>query len=415
MASFIANGVMRCSPLARGWSLRESAAERPGAVLPARAGMVPPARTAASRPRGAPRSRGDGPAGQAADEAGRSCSPLARGWSQRDREPVPLERVLPARAGMVRGWSRCCRTWCRAPRSRGDGPASAVAFTARFTCSPLARGWSRCLLLRDPRQSVLPARAGMVPGSTHWLAALPRAPRSRGDGPVSVNTGGGGSKCSPLARGWSQRDREPVPLERVLPARAGMVPSVPAARRPSHRAPRSRGDGPGLCSPHSCRQWCSPLARGWSRLARHARDRELVLPARAGMVPSCGRTCRRGTGAPRSRGDGPLSESVSSFRGECSPLARGWSRGGVGEVLHEPVLPARAGMVPSSSPPTPPSPCAPRSRGDGPPIRRPSRTAGRCSPLARGWSHGELPVQGGWRVLPARAGMVRSARTAERS
>ena len=97
------------------------------------------------------------------------CSPRERGWSLREMQPQFPLTVLPARAGMVPGRSAVCARWCGAPRASGDGPSFREGSIARPACSPRERGWSRRGSRPDSRPRVLPARAGMTPSRvTSW-------------------------------------------------------------------------------------------------------------------------------------------------------------------------------------------------------------------------------------------------------
>ncbi len=192
----------------------------------------------------------------------------------------------------------------------------------------------------------------------------------------------------------------------VLPARAGMVPQSRTGSRRWRSAPRSRGDGPRVLGSVMVMPPCSPLARGWSVAELRERLARLVLPARAGMVRSSSPASPGHDRAPRSRGDGPLVTLIGMRRYACSPLARGWSVHAARPCGQGEVLPARAGMVPSGRSWRCHRCSAPRSRGDGPSAPMTSCATSACSPLARGWSHVEQAHRLLRPVLPARAGMV---------
>jgi hypothetical protein len=121
--------------------------------------------------------------------------------------------------------------------------------------------------------------------------------------------------------------------------------------------------------------------------------------------------------APRTRGDGPFARLNAVSRYGCSPHPRGWSLGKPVDPPKEHVLPAPAGMVPAPGPNWPTSWCAPRTRGDGPPVTPRCANWSRCSPHPRGWSRGHLRRADAGLVLPAPAGMVpvRSAGRAGRA
>nr|EIF94330.1 hypothetical protein [Streptomyces tsukubensis NRRL18488] len=188
-------------------------------------------------------------------------------------------------------------------------------------CSPHARGWSPAVVLRVQRPGVLPARAGMVPGRPATKAPWPSAPRTRGDGPRSIDASGDEVGCSPHARGWSPSLSPQPSSRRVLPARAGMVPAAPERRRRQAGAPRTRGDGPTAEEAPDERHACSPHARGWSPAKFRPATNLPVLPARAGMVPTARRRRTRPGRAPRPRGDGPWPTPASSAATACSPRA----------------------------------------------------------------------------------------------
>ncbi len=233
------------------------------------------------------------------------CSPHPRGWSLERQRALRAGALLPAPAGMVPAAGPVTRTRTPAPRTRGDGPHKFTAVRCACNCSPHPRGWSLGDVLASVGVGLLPAPAGMVPTPPVRRSPEGTAPRTRGDGPVSVTVSSENSDCSPHPRGWSPS----VPAAGVgvglLPAPAGMVPgssgrvAVPAA------APRTRGDGPYLSTDSDTRAVCSPHPRGWSRQARIRQAEAALLPAPAGMVPRSRRSRSSGAAAPRTRGDGP--------------------------------------------------------------------------------------------------------------
>jgi hypothetical protein len=176
----------------------------------------------------------------------------------------------------------------------------------------------------------------MVPDHEHDVVCEGSAPRARGDGPGSNSARSSGARCSPRTRGWSLGSGEPQHPEGVLPAHAGMVPGTPRSRPRCAGAPRARGDGPLLLKGGHHVGECSPRTRGWSRPVRRGPADRWVLPAHAGMVP---RTRQRSawwrapipppwrTSAPRARGDGPRRGGHGASTSRCSPRMRGWSSG----------------------------------------------------------------------------------------
>ncbi len=131
-----------------------------------------------------------------------------------------------------------------------------------------------------------------------------------------------------------------------------------------------------------------------------------LLPAPAGMVPSTPATSPSPATAPRTRGDGPQCRSVKPFPGDCSPHPRGWSPGQPWKPAGHTLLPAPAGMVPAAPWAPPTGVAAPRTRGDGPGVPPLALTDESCSPHPRGWSRRQQAPHGRHALLPAPAGMV---------
>src|SRR5947208_3572526 len=94
---------------------------------------------------------------------------------------------------------------------------------------------------------------------------------------------------------------------------------------------------------------------------------EWLLPAYAGMVPTTTARCGWCAAAPRVRGDGPCSVHPAGSGRGCSPRTRGWSAPLREGGQQAPLLPAYAGMVRLDQIGHDPGLPAPRVRGDGPP------------------------------------------------
>ena len=148
------------------------------------------------------------------------------------------------------------------PRSRGEHGHQQEDFKGSSGSSPLARGTSRRLLFLEGARRLIPARAGNIRGSTQYQTGSPAHPRSRGEhltwNPTSTPCGG----SSPLARGTSEIVPIPAHAGRLIPARAGNI--VPIHLRlttmPAH--PRSRGEHLLLLALAPLLAGSSPLARG---------------------------------------------------------------------------------------------------------------------------------------------------------
>ena len=312
----------------------------------------------------APRLRGDGPRHPPAHVPFHRA-PRLRGDGPRGGRPRDGERCSPPARGWPRGRRRGDGGRSRAPRLRGDGPGTTTHTITFSTCSPPARGWpsAQCEHRR---------RVGCSPPAPGW--------------PRHDHCPSGARVCSPPARGWPLRPAQGPGRLDVLPACAGMAPARSRAASCRLSAPRLRGDGPSSSSAPTLSRQCSPPARGWPRQRPAGRRIARVLPACAGMARHRGpRRRRAGWCSPPARGWPVLKQTPWSATG-CSPPARGWP------LVHrrpgdpQAVLPACAGMAPSSPRATSALRSAPRLRGDGPlrTIPHERRIAG-CSPPARGW------------------------------
>ena len=186
----------------------------------------------------------------------------------------------------------------------------------------------------------------MVPGRRALPAPRPGAPLARGDGPGTRPCRSRATPCSPRTRGWSPKPGPRSRGDSVLPAHAGMVPLHRTPPFFSACAPRARGDGPEAHHQHLIDRKCSPRTRGWSRQGPEGLRPVGVLPAHAGMVPSSAPRSRARPSASRARGDGPRPPPADFFSSMCFPRTRGWSPASRGTERRKSVLPAHAGMVP---------------------------------------------------------------------
>ncbi len=355
-------------------------------MLPARAGMAPASAGTGAPSARAPRASGDGPAVTAASRYGCQCSPRERGWPLTEQLGLPVDLVLPARAGMALVSDVNLSGAVRAPRASGDGPDFSEGLTKVNECSP--------------------ARAGMAPMWLRMRVRIVSAPRASGDGPRPSSRECQTCRCSPRERGWPPSPGTDSVTRRVLPARAGMAPLESSTHERRHRAPRASGDGPPTQPAQSLPPECSPRERGWPAARGPVVRQQAVLPARAGMAPSRALGATWICGAPRASGDGPRALDVLDSQDACSPRERGWPLAHPCGAGAGPVLPARAGMAPAAPPSPSPTSGAPRASGDGPEAVGAALSGGGCSPRERGWPGGphghHLPAS----VLPARAGMA---------
>ena len=275
----------RCSPRTRGWTRRVHEHRTERQLLPAHAGMDPRISVVTPRFPSAPRARGDGPHIPNAVAKIIHCSPRTRGWTRLAFQRAHVQPLLPAHAGMDPPAPRRTVSAEAAPRARGDGPVATTGTAAWINCSPRTRGWT---LVGTPwvmTGGLLPAHAGMDPESPLMTTDQPTAPRARGDGPTSARNSKRVFVCSPRTRGWTRVQLVGIPGVELLPAHAGMDPCTPSPRGGRRAAPRARGDGPNgvVGFPHL--PHCSPRTRGWTQSQRKVRRGTRPAPRARGDGP----------------------------------------------------------------------------------------------------------------------------------
>ena len=235
---------LKWSPHSRGWSRSHPGAHPGKSVVPALAGLVPQQKADGPRCNGGPRTRGVGPGGRASCLRRAPWSPHSRGWSSPPRCSMRAGWVVPALAGLVPPTQSRASTACRGPRTRGVGPAGPSSWSACVSWSPHSRGWSLPGHARGTGPAVVPALAGLVPGSPPRRDPRGCGPRTRGVGPSTASTTSRYLRWSPHSRGWSRKTATLTGTIEVVPALAGLVrrPSGPGAHL--SRGPRTRGVGP---------------------------------------------------------------------------------------------------------------------------------------------------------------------------
>ena len=170
--------------------------------------------------------------------------------------------------------------------------------------------------------------------------------------------------------------------------------------------PRPRGGGPLWVEIGSAKAPSSPPTRGWSSSRTPPPGRMSVVPAHAGVVPCPAASPAREQRRPRPRGGGPLRLGDPRGADPSSPPTRGWSRGPGGFPHLWGVVPAHAGVVRTASRPRTSRTRRPRPRGGGPLSDLVDEHHGVSSPPTRGWS--TCPYAGSLSavVVPAHAGVV---------
>ena len=242
-----------------------------------------------TKPKGLPRTRGDGPARPTWTRGRGRASPHTRGWTlHRDHRPHRA-RGFPAHAGMDPARSAASRRRAGLPRTRGDGPPAVAVRVEAHEASPHTRGWTRELLAVFDGSSGFPAHAGM---DRHWrlgFAVCRGLPRTRGDGPCGQLSSARATMASPHTRGWTLKSGRQTEMAAGFPAHAGMDRSGSMPAGGSMWLPRTRGDGPGREVAELRGRVASPHTRGWTRSRARRAPAAHGFPAHAGMDPPPGR------------------------------------------------------------------------------------------------------------------------------
>ena len=295
-----------------------------------------------------PRSRGVYRLTEAVRVFRRGSSPLARGLPERRGDYLRSIRIIPARAGFTRPRRQRRPRRPDHPRSRGVYLLATAFEAGQQGSSPLARGLPELAGPPPGAGWIIPARAGFTPPGPGRVEGRGDHPRSRGVYTIDMNEELARAGSSPLARGLRDEREQPRPLPGIIPARAGFTARPAAPPQMDRDHPRSRGVYRGRAAPSCPTQGSSPLARGLQTGYEAWREKNRIIPARAGF------TRRRPTGGwaprdhPRSRGVYAGSVSTTTISEGSSPLARGLLPMRETQLPRQRIIPARAGFTRTS-------------------------------------------------------------------
>ena len=262
--------------------------------------------------------------------------------------------------------------------------------------------------MTTPDPHVVPAHAGVFRGTGTAPCTGTSRPRARGGVPTSVPSGSSRSPSSPRTRGCSTGQSPWVGSMLVVPAHAGVFPTVTGTIVREPGRPRARGGVPRWNGKTYWTVKSSPRTRGCSLVGVTIPDLQLVVPAHAGVFPRPGHPPGAYDGRPRARGGVPSSARTAAAMHTSSPRTRGCSDGFVCPVIHPGVVPAHAGVFLRLWRDAGCTRRRPRARGGVPRCRGGAGNALRSSPRTRGcW--GLVDLRAGRRqVVPAHAGVFRS-------
>ncbi len=197
---------------------------------------------------------------------------------------------------------------CR-PRASGGHPRPICRRRRRTPSSPRERGSSHSAPAAGDEQRVVPARAGVIRARTATATGMGRRPRASGGHPLfdPLTMTWGGS--SPRERGSSLRRGRPEREAVVVPARAGVILHRPTPDDPGRRRPRASGGHPPLGKLPGSVWTSSPRERGSSGPQGRVARRAVVVPARAGVILAERGAGREAPGRPRASGGHPPASS----------------------------------------------------------------------------------------------------------
>ena len=232
-------------------------------------------------------------------------SPRTRGSSVAGLPHRPHPDVVPAHAGVIPGTARM--QWvlhCR-PRARGGHPRRLPSPARPPPSSPRTRGSSPHPVADQRGGVVVPAHAGVIPRAWPCRCGRGRRPRARGGHPGTSTTWSPTSASSPRTRGSSAAPHPPQGADRVVPAHAGVIRAAPTSTPCTACRPRARGGHPWWCYHRQGRHLSSPRTRGSCRCAGRCGPTGPVVPAHAGVIPVPSGSASTVGGRPRARGGHP--------------------------------------------------------------------------------------------------------------
>ena len=211
--------------------------------------------------------------------------------------------------------------------------------------SPLARGTSSALPAAHTYPRLIPARAGNISLRVNPFAAATAHPRSRGEHQKALGDTATVDGSSPLARGTSLRKHPAVIRDRLIPARAGNIRAGRVLDLRSAAHPRSRGEHVAAALATVPTGGSSPLARGTCESFCNSSIFSRLIPARAGNIPQQKDRQIMFTAHPRSRGEHQAVLLLFLGVFGSSPLARGTCPVWAVPDVRPRLIPARAGNI----------------------------------------------------------------------
>ena len=211
--------------------------------------------------------------------------------------------------------------------------------------SPRGRGKQIDLDWEDAGPGLIPARAGKTRLSS-LSSDLGRAyPRAGGENAASTAALNVSLGSSPRGRGKPRYLGYPRQRERLIPARAGKTAGRHEPRAIVWAHPRAGGENHLAVRLASEMGGSSPRGRGKRQRSRRATRPGRLIPARAGKTRPCSSSTRARRAHPRAGGENLTSAQPSNNRAGSSPRGRGKPSIRRPRASRSRLIPARAGKT----------------------------------------------------------------------
>ena len=231
-----------------------------------------------------PRACGENRPVRVEKSGGAGSSPRVRGKRGAGVADRPRERIIPARAGKTSATASTGGSPPDHPRACGENATAAWTGVQAAGSSPRVRGKQAPCGSGEHPPRIIPARAGKTKTSRSCRSPAWDHPRACGENTSRISRMSAPAGSSPRVRGKQARERNPVLLDGIIPARAGKTARrvPPRPRRPDH--PRACGENAHYRRPQGRSRGSSPRVRGKHGSSPPSSSARGIIPARAGKT-----------------------------------------------------------------------------------------------------------------------------------
>ena len=274
-----------------------------GGLIPARAGKTSFFRGTSVGVWAHPRACGENVLDLLLGGLGSGSSPRVRGKHPRRERSARARGLIPARAGKTSkrlSGSGACGAH---PRACGENHTPRGRGTRHEGSSPRVRGKHLGRAQTHTRRGLIPARAGKTQPLQVRGDPAPAHPRACGENFWGIGDSTWAWGSSPRVRGKRADRCAGQPRQRLIPARAGKTRFTSSGRVGGRAHPRACGENIGYSQPNRRTIGSSPRVRGKPRRRLLALPALGLIPARAGKTGGSTPARRRCTAHPRACGE----------------------------------------------------------------------------------------------------------------